>query len=305
MNRGEEVLYPVVERYLKDSRRGLGCFETAQKKGNRYLGLADVIGLKHIGSNRSNAFEVLVVEVKRSIGSFGKKVGEALGYSLFAHRCYLAAPVNFTAYHRHFAAQLGVGLLQIRGKACYEVVTAVSRNPNEHQMLDLLESMKLTRCSLCGALAKSPKGGVAQRAALAARKDIPWVLHRTLDKSGKLCLCAECVKGLYRLGRKDEETIQALRSLTRSGKIWKLFKELRKFARDLHAAIEERPTKYRLAFALGRNFLWVYPKRGYLAVRILGTPDRVRIYSSSELRGIKEQIRRAIGRLRTPKRNEA
>jgi uncharacterized protein DUF5655 len=279
MPQREENYYERVANYLGDENKGMGCFATAQKKGNQGLGIADVIGVRHVGGHRSNAFEVIVVEVKLSKRPFGKKVGQALGYSLFAHRCYLAVPDEFDLVQRQFAAQLGVGLMEMHGSRCTEVVSAAAHHPDESQMLDLLKQMKLAKCSICGALTKTPHWRPTTRASVARRRSIPYVLHQT-RRGGRLFVCPDCVRSLGVLGADDERLIQDL--LVREGvsrKIRTLLDKLRTFVRTLDSDIEERPAKSRIAFALGRPFLYVYPKKqGFLRIKAKGGKSRGKSY---------------------------
>ena len=66
------------------------CFKTAQRVGTSFIGIADVVGVRDIGGDVRGDVEVIAVEVKMSPSNFGKILGQALGYSLFGHKCYLA-----------------------------------------------------------------------------------------------------------------------------------------------------------------------------------------------------------------------
>jgi hypothetical protein len=286
MKNREESFYPIVEKFLRDSIRGLNCFEVGQRRGNIDLGIADVTGVRHVGGDRSNSFEVVTVEVKKNTKSFGKKVGEALGYSLFAHRCYLAAQGQFNSLQRQFAAQLGVGLIEINRRRCNEVLAAASHTPNEHQMLDLLRGMKLRKCCICGALRKAPSGQPSHRASVAIRKNIPYFLHKTLEGSGKLVLCADCVKAVRSIGPSDEAAIQKLQDFTASRKMWSLFMAIRKSVKAFGAEVEERPTKWRLAFAVGKPFMLVYPKRDKLRIHFKSRKQKFYVYDKDSLTNV-------------------
>jgi hypothetical protein len=286
MKEKEETLYPIVEKFLRDPKRGLDCFEVGQRRGNIDLGIADVIGVRHVGGDTSNSFEVVTVEVKKNTKSFGKKVGEALGYSLFAHRCYLAARGSFNSLQKQFAAQLGVGLIEVKAHRCDETLAAGSHQPNEHQMLDLLKRLHLGRCCVCGALKKAPRGHASRRASVAIHKKIPFFLHKTSYRSGRLVLCPECVQSIRVIGPPDEDSIQKLRGLTRSKKIWSLFKDIRKRAKNFGTDVEERPTKSRLGFATGKPFLFVHPKENFLRIGIPGRSQELKVRDKDDVQKV-------------------
>jgi len=84
----ESVLYPSVEKLLRSD--AFGCFKTGQRVGTLFVGIADVVGVREIGVDVRGDIEVIAAEVKTSSSQFGKNLGQALGYSLFAHKCYLA-----------------------------------------------------------------------------------------------------------------------------------------------------------------------------------------------------------------------
>lgn len=73
---------------------------------------------------------MISVEVKLSARNFGKIVGQALGYSLFAHRCYLAAKASFSEEQKELANSLGVGLIELQKKynawTCVQVSTSAN-----------------------------------------------------------------------------------------------------------------------------------------------------------------------------------
>lgn len=156
----EEEYYPRIEKFLK---KEFDCFATRSKVGDKYVGYADVLGIRDIGGRYSNEIEVVSVEVKKWPGSFGKILGQALGYSLFSHKCYLAIPMRysdkFTQDHREMANRLGVGLIEIKSDHCKEIVTSQHHNPIETLLLRTLENVGYFKCSLCRTLTKVGEDG--------------------------------------------------------------------------------------------------------------------------------------------------
>lgn len=297
----EASLYPIVESFLLNAKTGMDCFEASRLKGTNDLGIADVIGVRHVGLDRSNSFEVITVEVKKNSKAYGKKIGEALGYSLFAHRCYFAALGTFKPLQRQFAAQLGVGLLEINGRKCKEVLAATSHQPNEHQMLSLLKSMGLRRCCICGALKKSERARSTPDASTAIRKDIPYELHKTTISSGKLILCPDCVQRIPGM-ELPEEVIEKLSAHAGSWKVRKLFRALREYVKGLGPDIKEVPGKNRLAFAIDKAFFYVYPKQDFVSYKMAGhTRDRTRdrVRNMRELKKAQRCAREAYKRVRS------
>ncbi len=125
MKTPEEEYYDYVEDFLKEE---MGCFVTWQKTGNLYVGYVDVLGVKDISGEYLSDFEFIAVEVKLSKKTFARSLGQARGYSHFAHKCYLAVPSfepddGFSSLHKDMAGRLGVGLIEIDTKReCKEVM---------------------------------------------------------------------------------------------------------------------------------------------------------------------------------------
>jgi len=146
----EESYYDSVMGFLEKQ----GCFYYGKKKGPKYVGYADVLGIRDIGSRYSGDFEILAVEVKTNLGNFVKSLGQALGYSLFAHRCYLAIVFEdneeFKLHHREMAARLGVGLMEIRNKKCKEIFSSSYHAPINCLVLMVLDNLNYGKCTICG-----------------------------------------------------------------------------------------------------------------------------------------------------------
>jgi len=135
--RKERTLYPLIKRFLQ---KEVGCFKVDIKKGSQDLGQVDVIGVKSIGKELTNDFEVIVVEVKTDLNRFGIKIGQTLGYSVFANRCYLAVDGLFNTFkeeNKDFATQLRVGLIEVGKLNCKEIISAPILIPSEWKNFSL------------------------------------------------------------------------------------------------------------------------------------------------------------------------
>ena len=151
----ERRYYRIVERFLVDE---LGCFVARQMKGVQGVGIADVLGARDIGGEYDGGVEVIAVEVKLTADNFGKSLGQALGYSLFANKSYLAVPFtrgSFGEEHRDEAAHLGVGLIRVGGwqkKHSQEVLTPRSGEPIEALRLKALANLGYHKCAICSTM---------------------------------------------------------------------------------------------------------------------------------------------------------
>ena len=96
--------------------------------------------------------ELIVIQVKLSKAVFLKSIGQAWGYSLTADRCYLAVycPHGFTQSETEMAAQLNIGLIQIRDKdRCRVILSSPQHRPLRHHKLALMRKLKYVECALC------------------------------------------------------------------------------------------------------------------------------------------------------------
>lgn len=143
----ERELYPLVERWM---RKHFQCFKTVADKGLKY-GRIDVLGVRDVGGDLSGEIETIVIEVKKGITPFAKASGQTLGYRVFANRVYLAdlRQSSFTTDEIHIASNLGIGLIQIKGKACREILSSPYYQPITKLHLMLLESVAIGKCQLC------------------------------------------------------------------------------------------------------------------------------------------------------------
>lgn len=146
----EEVLYPRIANFLK---RNMDCKWVAIRRGPEDVGQVDVIGVRLLRGKYSDRYEVIGVEVKPKTFHFGKKIGQAIGYSLLAHRVYLACREEFTTPQVELASRLGVGLIEVKRRAgCEEIIGSRVFEPDKEKMLSLLSSMDLAECMFCGSL---------------------------------------------------------------------------------------------------------------------------------------------------------
>lgn len=147
----EKNYYRIVKGFLLKEFK---CFYAETDVGVENVGRIDVVGLRDIGGRYSGEIEIISVEVKKSTKSPGKKMGQALGYSVLANRCYLAAPGEFSMEHREIANRLGIGLIEIKDETCSEKLTSKYFEPIEALSLRLLRKINYRKCTLCGSVVK-------------------------------------------------------------------------------------------------------------------------------------------------------
>jgi hypothetical protein len=211
----ERVLYPYVEDFLKGE--SFGCFKTSQRVGTSFIGLADVVGVREVGGDVRGDIEVISVEVKSSTRTFGKILGQALGYSLFAHKCYLA--VRLTSYkhlsleQKELATRLGVGLIEIRkhrsGWKCFHILSSKNHSPHPHQMETLLRrGLGVIRCSFCGIFIDIEGEKITDSWDVAREKGKIYLMWRKPNRKllfsrrrkedwRRLYICKDCVEELW------------------------------------------------------------------------------------------------------------
>ena len=141
--------YNTVKKWLLDEK---GCFYASDNCGTNYA-RADVIGVHHIGGDLATTYELITVEVKTD-EPFFKSISQAAGYSIFAHRCYLAdyepGHNDFTSDQVEIALSLGVGLLKVRSRSqVTECLSAPSHIVRQRFVLQMLESIGFSECVLC------------------------------------------------------------------------------------------------------------------------------------------------------------
>jgi hypothetical protein len=144
----ESDSYPAVEKWMK---KYFHCFKAATNVGLRYSRV-DIIGVKDVGGDLSGEIETIAVEVKRGTEPFATASGQALGYHVYANRVYLAdrRERKFNPSELEIASHLGIGLIQITGAKCREVLSSPYHKPITRMALSLLEKLALGKCRLCG-----------------------------------------------------------------------------------------------------------------------------------------------------------
>ncbi|MBZ5671294.1 MAG: hypothetical protein LAO04_16375 [Acidobacteriia bacterium] len=154
----EWAYYPAVQSYLR--RLGYVCESKGSggkvipfiMKGSGQI-ILDVFGIRTPGSPFSSELEVAAVEVKRSTSRASLRyMHQALNSSKIAHKCYLAMPRKYTDKDLKMAAELGIGLLTIRGRNQVRLESESRRfDPNESSLLEFLRrNLAIAKCGICG-----------------------------------------------------------------------------------------------------------------------------------------------------------
>ncbi len=157
--KGEKLLWNVVKKCLEKQYSYI-CHNPSLKPPyfiNMGVGgiIADVIGIKEIGRDWANTnIEVIAVEVKNWKWTYQlRDMDQAKRYSLFAHKCYLATPKEFSSKEIQNAVERGVGLFQIIGRRkLKEILPSQQNNPDEYSLNKLLNKLDYYRCTLCRCL---------------------------------------------------------------------------------------------------------------------------------------------------------
>jgi hypothetical protein len=155
----ESEYYPAIEEFIG---KKFNCLATTQGKGSHAIGLVDVIGAHEIGGTFTNELELICTEVKLTTASFGKSLGQILGYSLYGERCYLAVTFkgddNFNSEQIYSANHLGVGLIRVPVDDVSQPIPdkiEVILSSERHQPIlglkqYLLHANGINQCVLCG-----------------------------------------------------------------------------------------------------------------------------------------------------------
>ncbi|MCX6818437.1 MAG: hypothetical protein NT129_00355 [Candidatus Aenigmarchaeota archaeon] len=209
----ESELWPKVEKFVKSH---FGCFVTEIDKGLMEFGKPDVAGVKRFIKDEGSTNEVIVVEVKNGSSGFCKKVGQALGYSIFAHRCYLAVYFKnrekFSEDQKSLANKLGVGLIEIR-KNCREILTSPFHEPMEHFLLPFIDKLGVAKCVICNNFFEIKSQVLCREDSIESRnkslqkainKDKSYkyflfnLANEIMDKRSYVytsrCICSDCIK---------------------------------------------------------------------------------------------------------------
>ena len=149
--RDETKYYDSVLYWLWKKGYYVGQEMTKQGKPFWYKNLgskarADVAGVKNVGNEYVDNVEIAVVEVKdRPIKL--RHIEQAHGYSIFAHKCYLATTADTTEEKKAMAHNFSVGLLEINKHAprlfrltpddCYTPRITQHPQPPKYNIIDL------------------------------------------------------------------------------------------------------------------------------------------------------------------------
>lgn len=197
----ERYYHPFVVNFLKGEK--IKCFDARMGVGHGYVGYADVFGLKDIGGEFKSGVIGYSVEVKKSNSSIAKKLGQALGYSLFSHRCYLAVAEKFEDDHIEMANRLGVGLIEINGKKCEEILTAQHHEPINDLFLSAVYNLGWARCDMCNEFFQHKKSWTRRNPYYASNKGKVYhsrinknydVYYTTTKRRYPVSLCPDCLK---------------------------------------------------------------------------------------------------------------
>ena len=155
--RGEERYYDLVRTWIEE--RGCYCGGGMYYKGTEkqrwYVrtGIkklrADVIGLKNVGNEFIDRLEIVAVEVKDKDRIAFRDIQQAYGYSTFAHKVYLATTAEPTEEDKATVIRMGIGLIHIVGRELEEILSPALMHPDEAEMLRLLNSLWIVRCTIC------------------------------------------------------------------------------------------------------------------------------------------------------------
>jgi hypothetical protein len=148
----EKTLYALIGRWLC---RHFRCFRCVLNKGIRY-GRIDALGIRDVGGDFAGDVEAIGVEVKRGTTPFTNAAGQTVGYRVYANRVYLAdlRDSPFNQDELAIASNLGIGLIQIRGTKCREVLSSPVYQPIRQLQLRLFEKLLLGTCTLCSSVFK-------------------------------------------------------------------------------------------------------------------------------------------------------
>ena len=155
----ERELYPPVSEFLKNE---LGCTETKYNAGTSY-GRIDVLGFRERKSHFASQAEVVAVEVKEGT-RFLNYIGQAIAYSLYSHRVYLALKrpdgQRMTQDDIDIASRIGVGLLSI---SCENEINLVATSnefdPEHYRLLQVIDKLGYFECTMCRSYyPKNPAG---------------------------------------------------------------------------------------------------------------------------------------------------
>jgi hypothetical protein len=156
----ESKLYPKVKKFVKNK---FHCFATGVNKGTKN-GRIDIIGIRDIGGDLTGKTELISVEVKAANQPFATTAGQAIGYSVYAERCYLAdlrsGKEPFSQEEIAIASKLGIGLIALKrsGNVIEEVLSSPIHSPIDYMKHEIIEKLGFSLCSTCNSIFKRGEG---------------------------------------------------------------------------------------------------------------------------------------------------
>jgi hypothetical protein len=152
----ESVYYPQVQSFLESLDYVCESIGRNRKpipfitKGIGQI-IIDVFGIKAAKSQFSTEIEVMAVEVKRSTRRASLRfMMQAFNNSRMAHYCYLAMPHRYTDKEVASAAELGIGLLEIRKTNIRLVAQSRRFQPSGPLLREFLrKNLAIAQCSVC------------------------------------------------------------------------------------------------------------------------------------------------------------
>jgi hypothetical protein len=153
----ESSLYKPIEKWMC---KHFGCFRSGRNVGLKYSRV-DVLGVRDVGGMLSGEIETISIEVKRGTEPFATASGQALGYSIYANRVYLAdrREREFKPAELGIASRLGIGLIHVKGTKCREILSSHSHEPMPGLSQELLAKLALVKCQICGTFFESGTAG--------------------------------------------------------------------------------------------------------------------------------------------------
>jgi len=154
----EKMVHEVLSKLLKEyMHEELGCCTIGQRLEGRGRGTPDFLGIKDRRGVSDNRVEAVTVNFEGEKESVQAALGEVLGYSFFAHRCYLAVFGSsrndpLSPEELELARKLGVGVIEVSGGEgrCREVVVSDYHEPLRPLGFKNLGALESYSCSVCG-----------------------------------------------------------------------------------------------------------------------------------------------------------
>jgi hypothetical protein len=162
----EKKLWKIVKEGLEKKEYGYVCSNSEASRKNLREGFltmgldgiqADVIGFKDIskkgvGMALQPKLEIIAVEVKPDLPNYRQRhIDQAKRASLYAHKCFFAAPREFKPEEIQIATNSGIGLFQIdiENKRLKQIVPAKVMEPDEMNIVRLMDKLGYLKCTIC------------------------------------------------------------------------------------------------------------------------------------------------------------